>query len=607
MVEPPVPASPTVRQELARIALERARTLSPFVLFGTIAALLASESSGIPLYLPVLAYNAIAIVTIGLLIAGLWTRRIPEPYAHVALAIVWALPTGGTLMSQYYSGSQLLTMVLIVEIASIAIMLHPGWVAAALVMVDVVYIPLAFTSFGPTAMAYIWPVLLGQLFAVLIHRLMRGSLVRVELHRQAEVTTTGELARQLAELRRSEDERAKLQQQLVHAQRLEATGTLAAGLAHDMNNVLASITTLAELQLDAPAQTTREDLEEILAQAVRGAALTRGLLAFSRRGQYRKQVLRIDELVSEVVPMLARTLPKTVQVVSRLDADACIEGDPAQLVQILVNFGLNASDAMSAKGTLTIETDRVVLDDDAATRLSISAGPFVRLRVTDDGAGMDELTRLRVFEPFFTTKAAGKGTGLGLSIAWGVIHNHGGTVTVDSTPAAGTTFCVYLPVTTARARSPQVTPMRHTTPRPACTVLVIDDEPAVRACTIRLLERQGLRVLAADNGETGLATFIEHAAEIDLVILDMGMPVMNGTECFAEIRKLRDVPILIATGYAVDADAQALVARGASLIEKPYRSRDLIKEVTRLLTHTEEGPYGGEVVKPSSVSWRPFI
>jgi len=268
--------------------------------------------------------------------------------------------------------------------------------------------------------------------------------------------------------------------------------------------------------------------------------------------------------------MLERTLPKSIEIRTELpDTQVCVEADPVHLEQAVVNIAVNARDAMNGAGTLWIRGD-------------LHAGR-ARLRVTDTGIGMDEATRLRLFEPFFTTKPLGKGTGLGLSTVWGIVQAHDGTITVESRPGMGSTFSISLPVSSANPTlrmSYSRLPTADERKALRGTVMVVDDEEAVRNTSKRLLERMGLDVITAEHGEDALAKL---TPAIELVVLDMGMPVMGGPECFRRIRERSNVPVLIATGYAADEDAQAIVAQGASLLEKPFTSTQLKHEVARLL------------------------
>jgi CheY-like chemotaxis protein len=367
---------------------------------------------------------------------------------------------------------------------------------------------------------------------------------------------------------------------------MDAVGTLAAGLAHDMNNVLASIASFASLlegEVDSPRGLA--DLEQIVAQSLRGAELTRGLLAFSRRGKYRKETIRIDDVVRDILPIVARTLPRSIELRDELAGGAlCVEGDPVQLGQVLLNLSLNAAHAMDGRGTLAIAAGVVAIDGGAAARIGVVPGRYAQFQVTDTGVGMDEATRRRVFEPFFTTKPAGKGAGLGLSTVWGIVQSHQGAVAVESRPGHGSTFTFHLPVTSAAAPARTAPVVPQTTQIPTTgRVLIADDEPAVLAGTARIIERMGLLTVRASNGEEALERYRQHAGAIDLVVLDMGMPVMGGAECFHRLRESSQVPVLIATGYAADAEVQDIIARGAELIEKPYASGDLVAAVARLV------------------------
>jgi CheY-like chemotaxis protein len=231
---------------------------------------------------------------------------------------------------------------------------------------------------------------------------------------------------------------------------------------------------------------------------------------------------------------------------------------------------------------LIIRAETIELAGEAATKASLGPGRYARLRVIDTGSGMDEATRARVFEPFFTTKPMGKGTGLGLALVWGVVAKSQGSVSIESELGKGSTVSVYLPLTDKQPqRVVESGSMNRLTQRG--TVLVVDDEPAVRVSIARMLERLGLRTLAADGGVEGLRLFDKHASEIALVVLDMGMPGMNGSEVFHALRERSNVKVLISTGYAMEEEVQSLVSTGARVLEKPFKLQALEEEIERAL------------------------
>jgi two-component system cell cycle sensor histidine kinase/response regulator CckA len=564
---------------LVPLVRERGRVLAPAVLICLVGFIVAAHPLGIRPATP--AYIAIWS-TVGVLAVLTAVRnRVSDRWIHVVSAAVLWCPILATMIGMYSTGSTAFGLLLVLGVLGAGTLLNTRMVIATLIGTNLVGISLLARTDGPFIGMFIAAIVTTSAFALLIHVLVQSALVRAETHRLAAADSAKKLERQLVNLERAHVEHGELQNQLLHAQRMEAVGTLAAGIAHDMNNVLASITSFTELAIEQTTSTeVRADLGQVVKQAERGAALTRGLLAFSHKGQYRKRVVRIDEVIREVVPLLGHTMPKSIEIRNMLDVgDACVEGDPVHLVQALVNFGLNAADAMAGTGTLVIKAELV---DIAHNALGLAPGKYAWLRVTDTGKGMDAATQLRVFEPFFTTKPLGEGTGLGLSVVWGIARAHGGAVTVDSAVGHGSTFSMYLPIVAGSAAAHMTQKLERVTPRKT-TVLVVDDEPALRESTARVLSRMGLDALVAANGLEALQVLSQHAGEIELVILDMGMPVMGGTECFRKIRETSDVPVLVATGYAVDADAQELVRGGASIIEKPYASKELKREVTRLL------------------------
>jgi len=302
------------------------------------------------------------------------------------------------------------------------------------------------------------------------------------------------------------------------------------------------------------------------------------LLAFGRRGQYQQKPIPIATAVDELVAVLRRAVPKHVTLTARhARTDVVVDGDPVQLPQVIVNLALNAAQALTNAGEVVIATSVV---GEAATLEAV-------IEVRDTGPGMDAETRARIFEPFFTTRAAGRG--LGLAMAWGTVEAHRGTIEVDTAVGQGTTMRVRLPARLAPAPS-VVAPARAETVMAAAAaplhVLLVDDEPLIRTMYERGLTRAGLRVSSAAHGGEALACVTSASPPIDVVVLDMAMPVMAGGECFRRLRALRPaLPIVITSGYAGDAETRALVATGAAtFLEKPVRVAALVAAVRDLAT-----------------------
>ena len=555
------------------VVRERGRRLWASAVIGHTLIVALAAPLGIMPALPVYLFDFAMLGVAFVIAALLFTNRVPERLVLVASASLQWTGLLSLAASMYSTNRQVYALFFLLQIANAAVSLDTRVATATITMAAGFAIPMLLRAGGPDTVPFITAIVIGAYASFIVHLTMRRSLVRSEQHRQDAADGARRLADQLDELRRANTERDRLHDQLLHSQRMEAIGTLAAGMAHDMNNVLASVRSLGHLLLaDITDGKQRADVETIIAQTDRGAALTRGLLAFSRRGQYRKKVVRLDEVVREVLPLIERTLPKSITVKTALRLiDASVEADATQLEQVLVNLALNAKDAMDGAGTLNIATDL----DVEANRACI--------RVSDTGCGMDDATKRRAFEPFFTTKPQGKGTGLGLSTVWGIVESHGGSVTVDSAPGRGAAFTIRLPISKAL---PTALPARVLSEQALVrgTVLLVDDEQAVRMTSKRLLERMGLDVVMAENGAEALDQFSKHAGEIRLVVLDMGMPVMGGAECFRRLRERSNVPVLIATGYSNDEEAQSLVSAGATILEKPFSSAQLKGEVLRLIT-----------------------
>jgi signal transduction histidine kinase/ActR/RegA family two-component response regulator len=405
--------------------------------------------------------------------------------------------------------------------------------------------------------------------------------------------------RELAQRRHAEVEGERLRDQLLHVQKMDAVGRLAGGVAHDMNNVLTSITTVGELlledgRLDVVA---RDDVESILGAAKRGAALTRNLLAFSRRGKHVSQVLAASALVDGARHLLARTLPAEIELeVDLRDDGAHIEGDPNQLAQAIVNLCVNAADAMPDGGVIRIRTARATLLGTEARRRAVAPGDYLVISVQDSGSGMDSETRRLAFDPFFTTKAQATTSGLGLPMVYGTARNHGGSAEVESRKGAGTTVTLHLPCAQTTGASDSVAPPSGRRPDIGDrSVLLVEDEPSVRAAARRILERSGLRVRPAENGRRALEAWATEGP-FDLVVLDMAMPVMGGKEFFFRLRRLAPgARVLLVSGFAGDGGAvEALAAGALGFVEKPYTPTALSNAVRAALTR--EVPAGASDV-----------
>jgi PAS domain S-box-containing protein len=399
-------------------------------------------------------------------------------------------------------------------------------------------------------------------------------------------------------------EQKRLEQQFQQAQRMEAVGRLAGGIAHDFNNLLTIINTNCELALDAlpPGAEIRADIEEARQAGTRGAALTRQLLAFSRRQVLHPELIDLSVVVSGMEKMLRRVLGEDVTLECDLSTGLPhVRADLGQLEQVLMNLVLNSRDAMPDGGRITISASPAQVDADMSRReAGLEAGSYVILTVADTGAGMDAATRDRIFEPFFTTKGVGKGTGLGLAMVYGVVKQSGGSIRVESEPGRGTSITIYFPVSAALEDSGAgyrgALPTRDATPRGSETVLIVEDEGAVRDVVRRVLTAQGYTVLEAAGGAEALAVAARHPARIHLVLSDVVMPNMNGRELVEQLRAVRPgLRVLFMSGYDDDAIAQRGVpAPDTAFIEKPFTIDALARRVRAVLD--EAGRQGdGEI------------
>jgi two-component system, cell cycle sensor histidine kinase and response regulator CckA len=418
------------------------------------------------------------------------------------------------------------------------------------------------------------------------HLALTATLQAQDRARSAELAAALErLQKELAERKRAEADRAELEARLWQVQKLDALGTLAGGIAHDINNVLGAIVGVAEVAREEAQEgsSSHDDFEHILAAAQRGAALTRNLLGFARRGKHRDEAFRVDETIEEVVALLARTAPKGVRFVAELGAgSAYVMGDPAQISQALMNVCLNAIEAMNGEGSVQIVSSRVTLGEHDTPTLA--AGRYVSIEVIDDGAGMDESTLAHAFEPFYSSKSSTTHhSGLGLAMIYGTMRDHEGEVLLRSKVNEGTTAILRLPEVDAPAKAIADTETSATHDIVSGPVLIIDDEPAVRRAMRRFLEAAHIESVEANGGVAGLQLFRAAPQSFSLVLLDLAMPEMSGAECFAHLRALDPaVPILIVSGYPKDQNVETLLATGRSeFLSKPFSTADIMAAVRR--------------------------
>jgi len=389
----------------------------------------------------------------------------------------------------------------------------------------------------------------------------------------------------VSERARAVEEQNRLREQLAHAQKMEAIGTLAGGIAHDFNNLLAGImgyASLAKSQFDTDHPHWRV-LDTIEKSATRAAELTSQLLGFARRGRYQVQPTDMNGVADRVVSIISRTFDRKIVVEISHDPDLRpVDGDPGQLEQCLMNLCVNSRDAMPAGGTLSIGTANAVVGPRHSSLMpDLRPGEFVVLTVKDTGIGMDSGVQARIFEPFFTTKELGKGTGMGLAMVYGIVKSHDGTVIVESSPGKGATFRIYLPASSMPLpeKPAQVPEVRRGSEK----VLVVDDEPVVREMVDALLKELGYEVVLASGGEE--ACQIYGSARPQLVILDVVMPGMSGLETYEALRQIDPgVRVLVSSGHTDEGQPSEMIEMGAKgFIQKPYSLREFSQAVWKTL------------------------
>ncbi len=400
---------------------------------------------------------------------------------------------------------------------------------------------------------------------------------------------TSQLQEEISERKQAEQDRKLLQAQLLQARKMESMGTLAGGVAHDFNNLLqvmlGSIQLLLKNKPENHPETSR--LQSIAKSIDRAGLLVRQLLIFSRKAEAMKQQVDLNQEVLETLILLERTIPKMINVETKLAENLeSIYADPVQVEQVLLNMAGNAADAMPQGGRLIIETKNMAIDEDfARTHLGAEPGPYVMLTVSDTGVGMDCNTRERIFDPFFTTKEVGKGTGLGLATVYGIIKAHDAHILCYSEPGQGTTFKLFWPAMPSDAPLQSKPEADQAFSGGTETILVVDDEPAIRELSCEALEMLGYTAYAAESGEQALEFYQQNEGKIDLVIMDLNMPGMGGFKCMEKLLHLNpDLKILIASGYAASGPEQDITAAGAQgFISKPFQLNEITSMVRQIL------------------------
>jgi PAS domain S-box-containing protein len=417
------------------------------------------------------------------------------------------------------------------------------------------------------------------------------SHARVNLHEEDGGSFLSTIQTDITRQKELEQERERLQQSLLHAQKLESLGVLAGGIAHDFNNLLTGIIGNASLALDTlpPTSPAAERLNDLMLASEKAAELTRQMLAYAGKGRFVVEPLNVSSLVRDISILLGSSISRHVSIELNLRQDVPpVEADAAQIQQIVMNLVINGAEAIGDKpGVVRVSTSARTVDAISAAGAPqagvLEPCEYVVIEVEDNGSGMDRKTMEQIFDPFFTTKFTGRG--LGLAAAQGIVRSHKGAITVQSEPGRGSRFSVFLPASGAAVSAPEAAEPAGDLAGSGL-ILIIDDEEMVRKAAQAALESYGYRVLTAENGQSGVDLFRRFSGQIDLVLLDMTMPVTSGDAALNQIREIqRNVPVLLSSGFD-ESEAVRKIAKGgwAEFVQKPYTSASLARKVKRALS-----------------------
>ncbi len=393
----------------------------------------------------------------------------------------------------------------------------------------------------------------------------------------------------ITDRKKQEEEKRMLENRLHQSEKLQAIGQLAGGVAHDFNNQLTGIIGFADLlryELQGNYRLSHY-VDNILTAARHSADLTRQLLAFARKGKYLSVEVDVHRTITEVISLLQHSIDKRIVLQQIFKADpSLVNGDPAQIQNAILNLALNARDAMPKGGSLIFETKTVDLDGEFCSMKTdlITPGKYIEISVTDTGTGMTEDIQERIFEPFFTTKEVGKGTGMGLAAVYGTVKNHRGLIDVYSRIGRGTTIKVYLPVATSASETGSEDVSESVSFDGKLNILIVDDEDIVCMIAREMLEVKGHSVSVCKDGNEAVELYRKNWKDIELVILDMVMPQMNGADTFRSLRDINpDVKVLLSSGYSITGEAQNLIDQGAKgFIQKPFTFEELTKSIAEI-------------------------